>query len=170
MTTTKEAAAALRKTLKAAGLNAHKVSVRTDYYSMGSALRVTVRDPAVPLATVRGLATAQERIDRCEVTGEILNGGNRYVEVSYSHEARASLRDSWLPLAEQALADLAEAQERHGSRTVLVHIPGTRKQLLVGWCDTYQSLELRGEGTRPMLVQHAEQLAIEVGTLLGLAA
>lgn len=81
--TTKEAAARMRKELKAAGYNSRKVSVRTDYYSMGSSIHVTVRARGVDGATVKAIANAGERIDRCEITGEILSGGNLFVHFDY---------------------------------------------------------------------------------------
>ena len=74
-----EAAASVRAALKAKGWNARAVSVRADPYSMGSSLHVTVKDPAIPLAVVRAIAMSAERVRYCEVTHEILSGGNRFV-------------------------------------------------------------------------------------------
>ena len=44
---TKERAARLRAEYKSRGWNARKVSVRTEYFSMGSAIHVTVRSAEV---------------------------------------------------------------------------------------------------------------------------
>lgn len=83
----------LRAKLKAAGYNARRVTVRHDHYSMGSSIDVTIRDPDVGRDTIKALASEFERVDRCEITGEILSGGNRYLDVKYSGKATATLRD-----------------------------------------------------------------------------
>lgn len=86
---TKERAAAIRAELKAAGWNARKVSVRTDYYSMGSSIHVTIRDTAADTAKVTEIAERLgQSISRCEMTGDILGGGNTYVHVDHSTEVR----------------------------------------------------------------------------------
>ena len=73
----------LRAAFKAAGFNARQVSVRHHHYSMGSTIHVTVRHAAVPFALAERIARGVERVDRDEATGEILNGGNTYVDVSH---------------------------------------------------------------------------------------
>jgi hypothetical protein len=69
----------LRAALKQAGFNARRVSVRHDH----STLRVTIRDTSVSLTKVQAIAGAFESIHRCEATGEILLGGNCYVDTEY---------------------------------------------------------------------------------------
>ena len=87
--TTTEHAAEIRATLKREhGWTSRQVSVRANYFSMGSSIDVVVKDPAVPLPIVKAVAEKAERIDRDEMTGEILSGGNRYVSVHYGHEAQ----------------------------------------------------------------------------------
>lgn len=84
--TTTEHAATIRATLKRDhGWTGRQVSVRSDLYSMGSSIRVVIRDPSVPIETVRRVAMPAEKVDRDQF-GEILSGGNRYVEVSYDWE------------------------------------------------------------------------------------
>ena len=86
--TTTEHAAAIRTTLKREhGWTGRQVSIRAEYFSLGSSIEITVKDPAVPLPVVKAAAQGAEHVRRCEVTGEILGGGNRYVSVRYSHEA-----------------------------------------------------------------------------------
>jgi len=72
----------LRNALKAAGHNARRVTVRHDH----STLRVTIRDAGVSLSTVQAIADSFETVRRCQVTGEILCGGNTYVDVRYLPE------------------------------------------------------------------------------------
>lgn len=81
-TTNATPAQRLRATLKAAGFNARRVSVRHDH----STLRVTLRDATAPIATVRTIANAFRSVRYCEATGEILCGGNTFVEVEYTDE------------------------------------------------------------------------------------
>lgn len=69
------------------GWTSRDVSVRIDRYSMGSSIRVSIRRLDIPLAEVERIAGRHERVRYCQVTGEILSGGNMYVSTSYSHEA-----------------------------------------------------------------------------------
>ena len=86
MRTTTQQAALIRHTLKQEyGWTSHQVSIKTDYFSMGSAIRIEIKDSAVPLPTVKAVAEQAERIRR-DSFGEILSGGNTYVTVSYSSE------------------------------------------------------------------------------------
>ena len=48
-----------------------------------------VKDPALTKAVATRVAESAERIDRCQVTGEILSGCNRYVSVYHSEECKA---------------------------------------------------------------------------------
>lgn len=86
-TTAADAAATIRAALKREhGWSSRDVSVRAENYSLGSSISVTVKRPGIRLALVEGIAEAEERISRCEITGEILNGGNRYVRVRLDYE------------------------------------------------------------------------------------
>lgn len=83
-----EAAAEIRGKLKKLyGITSRQVSVRCASFSMGSSLDVTINDPAVDIREVRNIADCKEKIDRCELTGEILSGSNRYLEVKYGDKA-----------------------------------------------------------------------------------
>jgi hypothetical protein len=88
--TTTERSAAIRADLKKIlGATAREVSVRCDKYSMGSSIYVTVKTGAIALAAVEAIANQYESVARCEMTGEILNGGNIYMHVEYSDAALA---------------------------------------------------------------------------------
>ena len=75
----------LRAALKVAGIKANQVTVKYD----GSTLRVTVRDAAVSISAVEEIANGFEKVSRCHATGEILCGGNTYVDVRYVDTAIA---------------------------------------------------------------------------------
>lgn len=87
-----ETAKAIRKALKAKGWNARSVSVRHRYATHDSAIDVTIRDAAVSKAEVEAIALPFKSIDRCSASGEILSGGNCYVDVAYAPEAIAPVK------------------------------------------------------------------------------
>lgn len=122
---TTDHAAQLRAALKARGWTGRDVSVRADSYSMGSSIRVVIKNPAVPLAAVQALAQAHERVDR-DQWGEILSGGNRFVDVSYSPEALAALADRQLLAVFSAAARL----DSHGRDTRVLEAIGETGYLL----------------------------------------
>lgn len=90
MTITNETPAQrLRAALKTAGFNARQVTIRCDH----NTLRVTIRDASASLTEVARIAGAFESIRRCQVTGEILLGGNTYVDVAYDKAVTKPLKD-----------------------------------------------------------------------------
>ena len=72
MKTTTEYAAEIRAEYKRHGWTSRQIGVRTEYFSLGSAIHVTVKDASILLSAVHNIAQQAERIRRCEVTGEIL--------------------------------------------------------------------------------------------------
>jgi hypothetical protein len=102
--TTTDHAAEIRAELKRAhGWTSRQVSVRAEYFSMGSSIDIVVKDPAVPLPTVKAIAARAESIRRCEITGEILSGGNRYVSVTYSHAALDAIATRYTDAVQRAV-------------------------------------------------------------------
>lgn len=106
---TVDAAKAIREQIKAVGIKARSVSVRADC----SSIRVLVKDPAVSLATVKAIAGQYEKISRDYASGEILCGGNTFVDVEYTSEAQAILAAPF----KAALDALQEQDEFGGSLT-----------------------------------------------------
>jgi hypothetical protein len=72
----------LRAALKAAGFNARRVTVRQNH----STLDVTIRDAWASLSEVKAIADKFRVVHRCQATGEILCGGNTFVDVRYTDE------------------------------------------------------------------------------------
>jgi len=101
-----EAAKKIRKALKEKGITSRQVSVRSSSYSMGSSIRVTIKDPSIKLAGVKEVAMGAESVRRCEYSGEILSGGNRYVNVCYSLEALKVMADKVRPQVAAAIAKI----------------------------------------------------------------
>ena len=118
--TTTDHAAHIRQTLKAQhGWNSRQVSVRADYYSMGSSIHVTIKDASIPSSLVRAIAERAERIDR-DGFGEILSGCNRYVDVGYDGPALKALGSRWLGAIDAAYLELHTTGENS-----LIPIQGT---------------------------------------------
>jgi hypothetical protein len=78
---------AIRSALKAAGYGKADVSVHNDSYSMGSTVYVKIKRPEISLSKVESLAEPFARVDRDSQTGEILGGGNCFVDVAYADGA-----------------------------------------------------------------------------------
>ena len=111
MGTTTESAAEIRAAYKLKGWSSRMVSVRTEYFSMGSAIQVTIKSPEVNEAEAKRIAEGAERIHRCEITGEILGGGNRYVSVDHSEGCREIMARRFLGALNDALAELRASGE-----------------------------------------------------------
>lgn len=82
-----ESARLIRAELKTRyGWTSRQVSVKSDSFSLGSSIDITIKAPGIPVKVVEEVANGQERIHRCKHTGEILGGANRYVSVSLDWE------------------------------------------------------------------------------------
>lgn len=79
-------AAAARRLLRTAGFTQRQVTAREDH----SMLRVTVRDEAVSLAKVRSIVADLENVRYDQATGEILAGGNTFLDVRYTEDIVAT--------------------------------------------------------------------------------
>jgi len=76
----KEQAKLIRAELKKElGLTSKDVSVKSDLY----AVWVRIKNEDIKIDDVKNIAKKYESIDKCERTGEILQGGNSYVFVQY---------------------------------------------------------------------------------------
>ncbi len=107
----------IRKAYKARGWNARTISVRNKSYSMGSSMTVEILNPAVAsdYAEIARLANAGERVSYCTITNEILSGGNRFVNVEFSDEAKDQLA---APILEAVTAACAKADEAKGENRI----------------------------------------------------
>lgn len=109
----------IRAAYKARGWSSRKVSVRSEYFSMGSSIHVTVKHPEVCAVEAERIAKEHSAVRRCEMTGDILSGGNRYVSTSYSSECEAALAAPYLEALTEAVAGLeAEGLPRGTHREI----------------------------------------------------
>ena len=112
MTTTADEAKQIRVALKAKGWSSRKVSVRANSFSMGSEIVLTIKDASVPKSVVKEIAKGAERIHRCEISGDILSGCNRYVSVNYTREALADLAAPFVEKIRETFAAIASDDDR----------------------------------------------------------
>jgi copper chaperone CopZ len=135
-----EAAAEIRGKLKKLyGITSRQVSVRCASFSMGSSLDVTINDPAVDIREVRNVADSKEKISRCEMTGEILSGGNRYLDVRYGKKAA----EAFAAANAEALAKLVSNLPAVGSGTSGPEVEIDGKRLIVCRADNGCDLIVR---------------------------
>jgi len=88
-TTYRSEADKIRDALKLAGYKRNQVSVRQPHHS---SVTVTIRDPRIRIRAIDKLARQHgEHYRTCEVSGEILQGGNTFVDVEYHDDAIAPL-------------------------------------------------------------------------------
>lgn len=164
---TKERAAQMRKEFKALGWNSKKIGVRTEYFSMGSAIHVTVKDASVDYATAKRIAEAFERIHRCEITGEILNGGNCYLHFGMTEEVKAKKAEPFLPAVEAAMK---EVEALIGNATTLIPVGDTGYYLgqdrRTGWgCSLWDETSCTGR-TYPRDEHGARAIALEIAMMV----
>lgn len=101
---TNERAQAIRKELRAElGATSRDISVRSDKYSMGATIHVMIKSADYSLDAVRKIAESHANVRRCEITGDILCGGNTHISVDYTAEALA-------PMVEKLQAELSSVK------------------------------------------------------------
>lgn len=77
---------------------------------MGSSITVTIKSPEVDEFRAKEIAEGKERISRCEITGDILSGGNRYVDVRYSPDCKKIMARRHVAALEAALAKCEQGE------------------------------------------------------------
>ena len=124
-------AARIRAALKAAGYNTRKVTVRQDHETV----RVTLKTLDVVLSVIKAIVAPFECVRRCESTGEVLLGGNIYVDVAYDREVLA-------PVTRQIAEALLAAP-----RGQVIELDG-RRLAITGEAHAYYVCSLDDQGPR----------------------
>ena len=106
--TTAEKSAEIRTNLKKLyGITSRQVSVT----SRNGSIEVRIHDHKVDVREVRNLADKHESVRYCEVSGEILSGGNTFLNVAYSEKACTAYAAAH---AEELAAVIAGAEPEAG--------------------------------------------------------
>lgn len=94
MTTTKDIRDAI---FKATGLKAPAVTVKVSPCGYSQAFRITLRRiEAIPyLFTLKGLKDSFRHVRYCEVSGEVLEGANTYVDCSITEDLQQLLNEKY---------------------------------------------------------------------------
>ena len=165
---TKDKASELRSALKRAGYTQRDVSVRCKYYSGGSNITATIHDPRVDPHVVKDALENAESISRDQF-GEILGGGNTYVNLRYDD----SVLSAWgAEIFEPLRAAIVKFQpdEQYGYDVVpgLNVSPGDRYNLKVYFDREYfdrdpsYCREFYWNGTDSQIASIAAALAVEM--------
>lgn len=75
----------IKKMKNTTGYNSRQVSVK---FSGVSGINFMIKDENVSIETIQKFANGYEKIDRCHVSGEVLQGGNTFVFVEYSENVQ----------------------------------------------------------------------------------
>jgi hypothetical protein len=178
----------LRAALKKAGFTARQVSVRYPH----STLHVTIRDAHVSLSRIEQIAGQFESVSRDHATGEILSGGNTFVQVAYADALVEPIKAEIIAVLGPAPSDeyvalphgyrAMKVSREHGATyygQVTIQGPGfdwkNNLAVEVGWAVAtgdggYQfHRDHRDPGTRPVAPERSFALAIIQGGACRLA-
>lgn len=73
--------------MKENGIDIKNISIRHSYFGYSDGFDVTIKDININRKKVEHLLNKYESIDRDERTGEILAGGNTYIDVYYDYDS-----------------------------------------------------------------------------------
>ncbi|MBU9106787.1 hypothetical protein KTG08_12140 [[Clostridium] innocuum] len=107
--TNKELSMKIRKSLKEAGYTQKdiKVSVRSSRYD--TAAKITIHNPHIDRHRIEKiLRPAYEEIDRDDITGEILQGGNTILFIEYEYGVFEDVAREWMATAKGLMQSKAE--------------------------------------------------------------
>lgn len=76
----------IKNEFKKAGFDMKKVSVRHRWAGYSESYDIELKDRNMDIQKAREIARKFREVDRDEVTGEVLLGGNTYVFVQYSYD------------------------------------------------------------------------------------
>lgn len=99
--TTTEKTKIIREELKKLGWSNRQVSVKADSCGYSSSIRCTIKDLSVNKEKVEEICNQFVKIDRDEMSGEILCGANTYVDVKWDWELIKNEQQKKLPQAKE---------------------------------------------------------------------
>lgn len=118
--TNKEIAQEIRKALKENGYSRKDISVRSSYIGYSSRFDVSIKNPLIRYSEVKEIVKRYENYERDIASGEILEGGNDFVFVSYEYGIFDDVIAELLPDAEKIFNNenynghmIAETENKH---------------------------------------------------------
>lgn len=116
MTRRENAAKEVRDELKRRGITPRQVSVRTD----SNGINIRIKDFSVCAEMVEEIAKKHEKIDYCQVTQEILCGGNFFVSVVYDWQVESEIKKTpeFLAIKDRVLEKLKRIEGSTGVEIV----------------------------------------------------
>lgn len=91
----------IRTLLKENGYSNRLISVRVQPAGYSTSIRVTIKDLSIPIDKILTLVTPFKSIAYCEVTQEVLEGGNTYLNVDYDYDILMDKQEELLPKAQK---------------------------------------------------------------------
>lgn len=107
---TAQGAIRIREALKKIGYSSRAVSVKVNYFGTSSSIDVTIKKRGIDLAVVKKIADGQESIDRCKYSGDILAGGNCYVDTRYCSKLKRKIEEESNELASAGFKRVVDGQ------------------------------------------------------------
>ena len=93
----------IRSTLKSMGITSKQVSVTGKSALYDEVITVKIKDLTVGKKQIEEVLNQYSKIDTCEYSGEVLDGGNTYTRVEYDTKALEIAKNEMLPLANKII-------------------------------------------------------------------
>lgn len=78
----------IRQELKENGYNSRRVSVKSRNGRYDTSIEIIIKDITIPASAIHTITDKHESISYCEASGEILQGCNTFILISYDYDAR----------------------------------------------------------------------------------
>lgn len=118
--TNKEIAQEIRKAIRECGYSRKDISVKSSYVGYSSKFDVIIKNPLIRLSAIKDIVKRFESYERDIASGEILEGGNDYVFVSYEYGIYDDVINEVMPDAEKIFNNenynghiIAETKNKH---------------------------------------------------------
>jgi len=118
MATKKELGNNIRAALKDAGFDLKKISVRVRIAGYSVAVDISLKDIAISTADIEAAVAKFEKIDYCQHSGEILSGGNTFINVNYDFDVRQEAIKNKMPEAQKIWDDVYSSCEINSGKYI----------------------------------------------------
>lgn len=101
-----ELVATIEAELKKAGYNRTKVTVRYRRITHDRGIQITIKDLNINKQDIEKIVKKYEKIDWDEINGEILAGGNTYIDIEYDQKIVDAEKNRLKPIINKAITDM----------------------------------------------------------------